>query len=70
MRQPSAMKMRIQDNCINCAACDEECIPGAISAGEEFFVVNPELCTGCEGEYDKPKCADVCPIEECVVLAA
>jgi ferredoxin len=47
----------ITDECIACGACEDECPVGAISEGEEIYVINPELCTECGA------CADLCPVE-------
>jgi ferredoxin len=53
----------IDDNCINCDVCEPECPNGAISQGEEIYVINPELCTECVGHHDKPQCMEVCPVD-------
>ncbi len=60
------MALLINDECINCAACVDECPNEAISEGDEIYVINPDLCTECVGFYDEPQCADVCPVEACV----
>ncbi|MFO7935034.1 MAG: YfhL family 4Fe-4S dicluster ferredoxin [Bacteroidales bacterium] len=60
------MALMINDECINCALCVEECPNEAISEGDEIYVINPDLCTECVGFYDEPQCADVCPVEACV----
>jgi ferredoxin len=36
---------------------------GAISAGEEIYVIDPGLCTECVGHFDKPQCQQVCPVD-------
>jgi ferredoxin len=64
-----SQKVTIQEVCINCAVCEEECVPGAISAGSDVYVVDPDRCTLCAGEYPSPRCIEVCPIEDCVVMA-
>lgn len=61
-------EITIQGVCINCAACEEECVPEAIHAGGEVYVVDPDKCTLCVGEYESPRCIEVCPIEDCVVM--
>jgi ferredoxin len=61
------MSMLILDDCISCGACEPECPNTAISAGDSIFVINTELCTECEGAFDSPQCATVCPVEGCVV---
>jgi len=64
------MAIKILDNCINCAACEEECPSDAIHRGDEIYVVDPGACTMCKDEYPSPKCVEVCPIEDCIVAAA
>ena len=63
----------INDSCINCDACIEECPATAIvSAGEspleggEYTYVKPEKCIECV-DSAVPKCADACPTEGCIV---
>jgi NAD-dependent dihydropyrimidine dehydrogenase PreA subunit len=47
----------ISDECISCGSCEAECPEGAISEGEETYVIDPEKCTDCA------TCVDVCPTE-------
>jgi ferredoxin len=47
----------INSECISCGACEEECTVGAISEGDDIFVIDPELCIDCGA------CATVCPVE-------
>ena len=61
------MALLITDECINCDVCEPECPNGAISQGEEIYVINPELCTECVGHYDVPQCRQVCPVD-CIPL--
>ncbi len=63
-----AMRIVVED-CINCAACEEDCPTESISKGEDAFTVNAETCTECEDEYPEPKCEEMCPIDGCVVKA-
>ena len=57
----------ITDDCINCDVCEPECPNGAISQGEEIYVIDPNLCTECVGHYNTPQCQEVCPID-CIPL--
>lgn len=57
------MALMITDECINCDVCEPECPNGAISQGEEIYVIDPELCTECVGHFDTPQCQDVCPVD-------
>ncbi|MFO6424270.1 YfhL family 4Fe-4S dicluster ferredoxin [Motilimonas sp. KMU-193] len=60
------MALLITDQCINCDMCDPECPNTAISFGAEIYEIDPDLCTECEGFYDKPTCVAVCPID-CII---
>ena len=57
------MPRMITDECINCGACEPECPVGAISEGEEIYVIDPEVCVDCEGHYDSPRCVEYCPAD-------
>ena len=57
------MAMIISDECINCDVCESECPNGAITQGDETYVINPLTCTECMGHYDTPQCVDVCPVD-------
>ena len=61
------MALVINDACINCDLCEPECPNGAISQGEEIYLIAPNLCTECVGHYDHPKCVEVCPVN-CIEL--
>ncbi|EIJ41260.1 hypothetical protein BegalDRAFT_0340 [Beggiatoa alba B18LD] len=60
------MALLITDECINCDVCEPECPNGAISEGDEIYVINPNACTECVGHYDTPQCIDVCPVD-CII---
>ena len=57
----------ITEDCIACAACEDECPNAAISEGDEIFVIDPDLCTECVGFFDESQCALVCPVDACVL---
>jgi ferredoxin len=57
------MALMITDECINCDVCEPECPNDAISAGEEFYVIDPHKCTECVGHHDEPQCRKVCPVD-------
>ena len=61
------MALMITDACINCDVCEPECPNGAISAGEEIYVIDPLKCTECVGHFDEPQCQKVCPVD-CIPL--
>lgn len=56
------MALIIGNECINCDVCEPECPNGAISQGEDIYVINPNLCTECVGHHDEPQCIEVCPV--------
>lgn len=40
--------MKINENCIGCGVCHEECPERAIfPAGSYQYQIDPEICTGC-----------------------
>ncbi len=61
------MALMITDECINCDVCEPECPNGAISQGEEFYGIDPNLCTECIGHFDTSQCVEVCPVD-CIPL--
>lgn len=60
------MALLITDDCINCDVCEPECPNGAISQGEEIYVIDPNLCTECVGHHDTQQCVEVCPVD-CII---
>ena len=62
------MALMITDECINCDVCEPECPNEAISQGPEIYVIDPDKCTECVGAYDAPKCVELCPVENCIVV--
>jgi len=61
------MALLITDECINCDVCEPECPNGAIVAGEQIYVIKPELCTECIGHFEKSQCVEVCPVD-CIIV--
>ncbi len=57
------MALLIDDECINCDVCEPECPNGAISQGEDIYIIDPALCTECVGHHDTPQCIEVCPVD-------
>jgi ferredoxin len=57
------MPLIISDECINCDVCEAECPNGAISQGDEIYVIDPVMCTECVGHYDTQQCVEVCPVD-------
>lgn len=61
------MALLITDECINCDVCEPECPNDAISQGEEYYQIDPKLCTECVGHYETSQCVEVCPVD-CIPL--
>jgi NAD-dependent dihydropyrimidine dehydrogenase PreA subunit len=51
------MSYRINDDCINCGACEPECPVSCITQGDTIYVIDEDCCTDCGA------CADVCPVD-------
>lgn len=60
------MSLLITDDCINCDMCVPECPNEAIAMGDDIYLIDPDLCTECEGFYDEPQCIPVCPVD-CII---
>lgn len=60
------MSLMINDECIACDACREECPNDAIEDGDPIYIIDPDRCTECIGHYDEPACVAVCPVD-CIV---
>lgn len=55
--------------CTACGACEFECPNAAISMKGDTYVIDPSNCTQCEGHFDTPQCAAVCPVPNTYVPA-
>jgi ferredoxin len=60
------MAYKIIEDCMSCGACISECKNEAISEGDEAYTIDPSKCTECIGNFESPKCAEVCPVDACV----
>lgn len=66
------MAVIIDDSCITCDACLQNCPVDAIvddlenPTGENRYYVHPEKCVECVGIYDDPQCAGICPSIGCI----
>jgi ferredoxin len=59
------MSYKITNDCTSCGACEPECPNNAISAGDDYYVINAALCTECVGFHGEPQCSAVCPVDAC-----
>ena len=50
------MAYMINDDCISCGACAEECPVNAISEGDGKYVIAADTCISCGA------CAGTCPV--------
>ncbi len=57
------MALKITSDCINCDVCEPQCPNQAISMGEDYYIINPSLCTECVGHFDEPQCVAICPVD-------
>jgi ferredoxin len=60
------MSLLITEECINCDVCEPECPNGAITQGEETYLIDSALCTECVGHFTNSQCIDVCPVD-CII---
>ncbi|MDP3265744.1 MAG: 4Fe-4S dicluster domain-containing protein [Sulfuricurvum sp.] len=66
------MSVIIDDTCITCDACLQQCPVNAIvddsnnPMGNNRYYVQPEKCIECVGVYDDPQCAAICPSIGCI----
>ena len=54
------MPYKITDDCIKCGACQGMCPVGAISEGDDKYVINANTCLSCAA------CASQCPVSAIV----
>ncbi|MCR5122604.1 MAG: 4Fe-4S binding protein [Ruminococcus sp.] len=50
------MAYKINDDCISCGACADQCPVNAISEGDGKYVIDPNTCVECGA------CNGVCPV--------
>ncbi|TCP43374.1 4Fe-4S binding protein [Rhodovulum marinum] len=52
----------VTQTCTACGACELECPNAAIRLKNDTYVIDPNLCSECEGHFDTPQCAEICPV--------
>lgn len=57
------MALKINNDCIACAACVPDCPNEAISEGSGIYVIDPERCAECVGDNESPQCVSICPVD-------
>jgi ferredoxin len=62
-----AMALEIIESCVNCYACEPLCPNEAIYQASPHFLIDPDKCTECLGDYDDAQCSSICPIEGAIV---
>lgn len=66
------MAVIIDESCITCDACAQQCPVNAIlddglnPTGNKRYYVQPEKCIECVGVFDDPQCAAICPSIGCI----
>lgn len=51
------MAYKINDECIMCGACADQCPVGAISEGDSKYEIDADACVDCGA------CSGVCPVD-------
>lgn len=57
------MAYTITDRCIACSACVAVCPNQAITEVEGLFLIDPQHCTECSGDFACAQCSSICPVE-------
>jgi ferredoxin len=61
------MAFEIIETCVNCYACEPLCPNQAIYQASPHFLIDPEKCTECIGDYMDAQCSSICPIEGAIL---
>jgi ferredoxin len=61
------MALEIVESCVNCWACAPLCPSKAIFFAKPHFLIDPDRCSECLGDFASPQCATICPIEGAIV---
>ena len=60
----------VAELCTACGDCEPECPTTSIKARKGVYVIDADTCTECEGDFDKPQCVKLCPIDNCILPLA
>ncbi len=61
------MALEIIELCTNCYACEPLCPNQAIHAARPHFLIDPDKCNECAGDFADAQCASICPIEGAIL---
>lgn len=64
------MALEIIELCTNCYACEPLCPNQAIHGAKPHFLIDPDKCNECAGDFADPQCASICPIEGAILNEA
>jgi len=60
----------VADLCTACGDCEPECPTESIKPKKGVYVINADTCTECEGDFKKPQCVKLCPVDDCIIPLA
>ncbi len=60
----------VAELCTACGDCEPDCPTASIKPKKGVYIIDADSCTECEGDYDKPQCVKLCPIDNCIVPLA
>lgn len=63
------MALEIIELCTNCYACEPLCPSKAIYSAKPHFLIDPNKCNECAGDFEHSQCASICPIEGAILNA-
>ena len=61
------MAFEIIETCVNCYACEPLGPNQAIYQAAPHFLIDPDKCTECIGDFEDAQCASICPIEGAIL---
>ena len=61
------MAFEIIESCVNCYACEPLCPNQAIYQAKPHFLIDPDKCTECIGDFMDAQCSSICPIEGAIL---